>query len=323
MAAAVSQGHYATALKCFDTLSAEEQKTQQALYLAGFCWKRRHDVQKAKTYLKATVESGFEGYPGWQTASEILQDIATIEKIAPPFNRDVPDQVSAKLHVFAKPTDWSSQILKELPAFVVRARECFGNDIPTINLYIIEKREDYEKFFRLIFQNEPRTWQDGTGDANIFVFCEQNREHKTVLPISRAVANNLHEYGHSLCNTIFGDDYLKLVPHWFDEGVADMVAAPYNKQLFDYSEKCLADKNGIGRVKPTYEQLSKNMYATPDSGYMYSRLMVKEMLKGQPDSTLRKILEQARELRDFDKAIKEVTGISPPDLLQRVIAKYN
>ena len=43
---------------------------------------------------------------------------------------------------------------------------------------------------------------------------------------SRAYGDVMHEYGHALCDTIYGDNYLDHVPERLNEGMADAVAKP-------------------------------------------------------------------------------------------------
>lgn len=166
-----------------------------------------------------------------------------------------------------------------------------------------------------------RGWQDGTGDSNVVVFCELNSDGRP-RSLQEAGGDVLHEYGHCLCNTIFGDNYLDRVPQWFDEGAADAIARPYYDRLFEYSVRRIKDEVANGRPAPTYKQMCSEVYNDPQLRYVYARLMMQELLAGRPLSTLQLILNKARETQNFDLAIKQVTGTDPDDLIARVRTRY-
>jgi hypothetical protein len=308
--------------KIYKQMSAQEKLQPQALYLAGYSLMRMHKPLDARPLFQKAIKGGFHGWPSWTTAEQLVKDVDAMQALMGPHLLDVPAGPTAKLRVFGRQTTWSSLVLRVMPAYVNRVTEIFGSDLPVVNVYFFDDRAKYERFFKLMFRNEmDRSWQDGTGDSNIVVFCElqgDGRRDDTDL----AQGDVLHEYGHCLCNTVFGDNYLSLVPQWFDEGAADAIAQPYADRHFNYARRLLKKEVTSGTPPPTYQQMTSDVYKEPLRRYAYARLMMQELLQGLPLSTLKTILNKASQLQNFDAAIVEVTGINPPDLIARVRARY-
>jgi hypothetical protein len=319
------KGQYLALVKTYSALSEAEKNQPSALYVAGFAWMRLHRPEKAKPLFQAAIKSDFDGYPGWTSAKTYLEEINSIERDTPPFFADVSDGSQTKIHAYSKQTAWTAPVLRALPGFVKRATQIFGDEVPAINFYFFEDRTAFNDFYKNIFGlNVPTAWQDGTGNANIVVFCERNKDGKMIMTPGSdlAIGDVLHEYGHAMCNTIFGDGYLEQVPKWLDEGTADAVAAPYFVALFqNYNERLVAAA-AAGQAPPTYEQMSRELYKDPNLRYALASMMVQEIVKEKDITVLRKIIDRARQLQDFERAIKDTTGSSSSEFHRRVVKRY-
>lgn len=169
---------------------------------------------------------------------------------------------------------------------------------------------------------EHRWWNNGTGVSNVVVFSERDKDGKwSFFPgTARSYGDVMHEYGHALCDTIYGDNYLDHVPEWLNEGMADAVARPYYGELFlsaDALMRNFAQKN----KPPDYEGLCHRLYASPDVGYAFGRLMVENLLAGDV-RRIATIVSDSRAAQDFEKGIKSATGRSGRDAYDAVVKKY-
>jgi hypothetical protein len=122
----------------------------------------------------------------------------------------------------------------------------------------------------------------------------------------------LHEYGHALLHTIYGDGYLRRVPQWFDEGVSDFVARDHYKELFETSAAQIK-KTLATSAAPSSEDLSRRLYERdPALRYAMARYMVDEILKGRKPEVIREILKQARPEGDFERRSSTRPAPRPP-----------
>jgi len=318
-----SKGQYLGLVKTYSQLSEAQKNEPHALYITGFAWMRLHRPDTAKPLFQAAIRSDFDGYSGLPSAKTFLAQIEMIEKLTPPYC-GVNDGLQSKIYAYSRQTVWTTPVLQALPGFVKRARQIFGDELPAINFYFFEDRKSFNEFYKDIFGlSVPVQGQDGTGNSNIVVFCEQSGDGKmTLAPGSdRAIGNVFHEYGHAICNTIFGDHYLDEVPKWFDEGAADAVAAPYFARLFqNYNERLVAA--AAKQAPPSYQQMCKELYNDPNLRYAMAGMMVQEIVKDKDITVLRKIVDRARQLQDFEQAIRDTTGSSGSEFHRRVVKRY-
>jgi len=316
---------YGALLQAYSEMSETYRAKPEILYLVGFALMKIRKPEQAKQYLQAALKRGFSGYPNWISAREMLQKINTIESLKPPFIEEINDENSqTKIRVYGLHTEWINYVVAALPAYLKRAEEVFGTNIPLTSFYLFADREAYDQFFQTMFDgHQPQHFQDGTGDKNIVLFCQIADSGRIETPAgsSRALGNVLHEYSHSLCNTIYGDNYLVDVPQWLDEGIADYVAEPYFAQLYrsyDQRLKEFARDNS----PPSYKEMSRELHKDANIRYAIACMMVKELVADKGAGFVSNLLARAIELRNFNKAIIEVAGYRPEVLLQRVIQKY-
>ncbi|HVE41768.1 MAG TPA: hypothetical protein VNM14_17885 [Planctomycetota bacterium] len=325
-AAESSKSRHRAVLRIFEDHPELLKSDPQAQYLAGHSWMRLHRPELAKPLLGAAVKGGFGGYPGWESAEALLKRIDWIERLRPPPAKDLPEDEALKsIRVFADDTPWIRAVLQALPNDVRRAKEVFGDELPQVDFYLFRSRLAFKDFYKSLFGVDiPTAWQNGTGNSNVVVFCQEDREGKPVnAPGSpRALGDVLHEYGHALLHTIYGDGYLRRVPQWFDEGVSDFVARDHYKELFETSAAQIK-KTLATSAAPSSEDLSRRLYERdPALRYAMARYMVDEILKGRKPEVIREILKQARPEGDFEKAILDATGSKASEFRDRVIARF-
>lgn len=320
IAAESSRGHPRTVLRLLSEKPDLLDSDPRARYLAGYAWMRLHRPDAAKPLLGAAGD--FDGYPGWETTSSLLARIEAFEQLRPP---SVDAGTAPALRVFADDTPWIREVVKSLPAFIARARGVFGTDLPPVDVYLLRSRERYHRFYKALFGVEVATWwQNGTGDSNVMVFCQEDREGRLIGPpgAARGLGDVLHEYTHALLNTFYGDRYLRHVPQWLDEGLSDFTARPYYQELFETSAASIR-KFLAKSPPPTLEALSRRLYER-DSFVRYgiARYMVEELMKGRETGVIRDVLRRAAPGGDFDAAILGATGAVPAELLDRVLARF-
>ncbi len=319
------RNEYFALTRTYARLPDTQKNEPEALYLCGFAWLQLHRPEQAKPLLLAAVKNGFAGYPNWKSTQGCLADIDTVEKMMPPFFADVPDGVHTKIHASSPKTDWTIPTLNCLPDFVKRATEVFGDELPEINFYLFRDRSAFNAFYMALMGIEvPNGTQDGTGNSNVVLFCErdQNGKINRAPGSGRAIGDVLHEYCHAICNTNYGDNYLAKVPNWFDEGAADAMSAPYAVLgLYpDYDRRLVAA--GKKQAPPTYEQMCHELYKDSDLRYALACVTVQEIVHDKGITIIRKIVDRARELQDFEAAIKDSTGKPGFEFYQRAVSRF-
>jgi hypothetical protein len=318
-----SGGRYFAAVKAFYRLSATEKRKPEVCYATGYAWMRLHRPEMAKGLLVFALCQGFEGYRGWESTGDLLSRVSQTEKFKPPLLKAFHDATNLKIRVYGRQTDWSKPVFAAMPDFMTRAREIFGADYPAIDFYFFEARDHFDNFYSAMFgTRSQKWWHNGTGTFNVVAYCERHRDGSVagVPGAPRNIGNVLHEYGHALLSTYYGDGYLRVVPNWLNEGLADAVARPLHPELFNESRERVS---GWGRngVPPTYKQMCRELYDDPDVRYAVARLMVEELLNGEPDR-IKRILNEARRTRSFERALKSVTGYEGRYWHRRIVARY-
>jgi len=286
-------------------------------YLEGYCLMRLHQLSEAKPHFVKAMQQNYVPYSGWTPTKNFMDRITRFEQLRP------VRQPNPYIDIYAANSNWTNPILKELPRFSERAKSIFGN-VPKITFYILAKRQDFSHVYRDMFDNsaEERWWNNGTGVSNVVMFSELNKDGKWSLypGTARAYGDVLHEYGHALCDTIYGDNYLDHVPEWLNEGMADAVARPYYGELFLAADGLL--RNFAKKNKPPeYDVLCHKLYASPEVGYAFGRLMVEYLLAGDVRK-IATIVSDSRAAQNFESGIKSATGKSGKDAYDFVVKKY-
>ena len=310
-------GRYQQGIADFKELRVGSGSLAEASFWAAQCYFRRHQFQDAAPLLKVACEGDLPE-PQRDKALELRERVQKCQELCPPL---LGHPAGSGLHatVFARKSAWSDSLVLQFPTFFSRAREVFGPGVPEIAFYLFEDRLAYDVFCANLLNPKVTTGHRGTGGTNFALFCE-------FYPNGRKIgAENpddlfgrvLHEYGHAICNTVFGDDYLDRVPQWLNEGLADYLASIYLKDLHATAVRNLHTA-ARQRQPPSYEELSRKLYSDSSTGYALGDLMVEEIMRNRSPRDVGRIVEAARR-SDFETAIRQVTGADPRDVLQRVL----
>lgn len=318
-----SAGHFYTAKALFDRLPSAEKEDGEAYYVAGQIYAYLNQPDAAYTSFQKASEKQFSGYDTWGFTQSRLQSLVTLKALTPPFYRSYSTNGSS-MTLYAKATPWTVAVNNKFPDFMKYAQNYFGYSLPAITFYFFDNHAAFAQFHKLLLHAEiPQSWHDGTGNYNVVLFCEVDRNGAMTRPTTalRTYGDVLHEYTHALCATIYGDGYLEKVPQWFNEGIADAVAAPYYSELYSYADRYVREQARL-RQPPTYTALCSHLYEDHDIGYAIARLMVREVLGQNLQAQVGKRILQNAAHSNFDSAITTVTGIAPTEAYRRVIARY-
>jgi hypothetical protein len=293
-------------------LPEDKKKDPNIIHRVGYCYLATNQYNKAEPYLVKAINAGCTKVGYLPSPADLYDRVRRLKGYAPPFYRAFK-RGNIQFTVWARPTEWFRTVAEEIPQFMQRSIDAFGTQAPNLDLYIFDRRSDYERFSKLLFEGQsPGLEQNGTGNNHVALFCEEDSNGSMVsqASVQERRAYVMHEIGHALCMTSFGSHYLERVPQWLDEGLADYMAAPYHGDLEERFENTLRFYQNKGPA-PTFDEMRSKLYDDTNVRYAVSGLMVLDILKKRDISTVGKIVNTAREQRgDFDSAIKSVTGKS-------------
>jgi hypothetical protein len=258
------------------------------------------------------------------TAVVLLLDRArTIKQLSPPLYREYKDGTGG-ITVYGRTDEWLKSVYDVLPEMVQRGRAAFGSSTPHISFYMFDQPANYMQFFKAVSGSTPRDHQAGTGMANMVLFCQFEPDGRVCGPDDLTWRRGcvLHEYGHALCNTVYGDSYVRDIPPWLNEGLADLLAKPlfgvhFAKEPADKARE-FAHK---GESPPTYDQLCHQFYEHGDKGYILAKLMIARLFAKSDISAMGRLIARAREKHgDFEAAIRDVFGVEPKAIYDETVA---
>lgn len=216
--------------------------------------------------------------------------------------------------VYADERAWS-EVISLIPDFVARAHELFGRHLPHINFNLFAKYSDLAEHFREI-TGHPKPLL-GTGGIGWMIACKTDRNKRPAHSGSPGVV--MHEYGHALCNTIYGSQYLNHIPSWLNEGFADYAALPWAESWYESAPVIIRNAAQNGTL-PTFRTLSRNFFKYDEAAYPIARLMVVELLRGRGPEAVGEILQQAKDHGGaFVDVVTEMANRRPQDLYAKVI----
>jgi hypothetical protein len=224
--------------------------------------------------------------------------------------------------VYADDTPWQNEVLRLIPDFVARAQDIFGPDLPHVNFYLFKTYRNLVRHYRELTGCAHPRGQDGTGglrsDGHAFILISEVRRNGRVTDIG----NVIHEYGHALCNTIYGGMYLYHVPPWFNEGVADYIGLPWYADLYRSAPELIREEARADRV-PTYDVLISDFYEYDNAAYAIARLMVYALLRNlETIDAIWQILQEAGKANGaFPEVIEKIGGYRTEDLYERVLSE--
>jgi hypothetical protein len=277
-------GRYGPAVDLFETEARRGAPGPKARYLAASAYIRLHLHERAEPLLE-----GLDGevLPGWEKAESLRLAAAAFRASSPPAAKDrsVPG-----IEVFSgPPTAWTAPVLSALPEWLVVGRRVFGERLPRVRFFLFSDRRAYLRFYEAAFRQAPgASWQDGTGDAHIVVYCEAPSR---AAGIPETLGTVLHEFGHAWMSTYVarahGREYLSpaLRRPYLDEGLADLFASMWDGGYLGRRREWLRTKKvAAGKPAPPFEELRtlEGFYRRGDAHthYWLSALLAGRLLGG-------------------------------------------
>lgn len=318
--------NYKAVIDDFAHLDAASQQSPENLYLTGQAYLRRYDFIGAEPFLRQCQQAGFNGLPGWDPTELLLDRIHTLKQHCPPYYAKF-HYANAEIEVFGRRNQWSDTIYAVLPAYAERAYHAFGSSTPKITFYMFDKLDDYLAFFKAAaWGNSPRGYQAGTGNVGVVFFCQYLPDGREcgASDLSWRQGCVAHEYGHALCNTIYGDTYLTDVPPWINEGLADLMAKPWFQHHLDEEQiKLIGSLAKQGAQPPSYDDLCHQFYKTSSASYALDKLMILRLIGGQDISCVARILAEAKQSHgNFEQAMRVVAQRDPYGVYNDLIREY-
>ncbi len=308
----------------YGQLPEEKKNDPEVCYRLGYSYLCRNQFLKAEPFVQAAVLAHCENILYVPPPPELAERIRRLKYFLPPLYKAYRHD-GLEFTVYGRPTDWIKSVCKEMPTFMRRSVRAFGRNASNLDFYFFEKRDDYDRFASLLFQRKiPDEQQNGTGNIGVVLFCQEDGRGSPVAATNPQERRFyvLHEVGHALCHTAFGGAFLDHVPQWLNEGVADLLAGPFNDDLEERFNGVLRRSAGKG-TPPTYYEMCNRLYEDPSVRYAVSGLMVLSVFKKQDLSAIGKVILDARAHRgDFESAIRTVTGVSPHAAYHEVIDTF-
>jgi hypothetical protein len=313
-------------VEAYRAMSDSERNQPQAMYVLAYSLMRMNRFAEAKPLLDAVANQGFDGYPGWTPVSQFEKRIEAINSFKLPVITTASHDKKILITAYGERSSWNDSIINALPEFRSRAQEIFGELTPPINFYFFSERAPYDEFFTVALGVKPSAMltenNSMTGSLSTVVCCEKDSKG-VVLPIylDRHVGDVMHEYGHALCNTVFGTRYGFLIPQWFNEGTADNVASPYYQKLFAEHERWLK-ATSVSIAPPTYQQMCDSLYKDPNMRYAIASLMVRELVRQKGQQIIKQVLLETRDKGDFASAFRHCCDMEPERLFRGIVEQF-
>ena len=311
------------ATKLYEQMSVENQRKLANSYLAAVSYMKRHQYEKAEPLLKRCERANYL-YENDDLPHLLLERIAVARKLTPPLYK-VFKAGASTLTVYGKHDKWLDEVYVVMPKFVDQAKAAFPDDDTNISLQMFDDKKTYVEAFKANFEGHmPGADQAGTGVTNFAVFSEfcLDGSSRGLNDLTDRRGCVLHEYGHSLCATVYGDDYFYVVPVWLNEGLADLIARPIFGEQFDVRPAEIAAK-ATTYAPPSYQDFCHKFYGTGAMPYVLGKLMVKEIFGKSNLSDVSRVLAAAKKRHgDFDAAILDVTRVEPSIVYKKLCDKY-
>ncbi len=313
-------GAFGQVLIDYANLPSDLRDAPQASFFVGQSYLRRHDIEHAEEFLRKAQSAGL-AKPQQERTEAALTRIATLKQLRPPFFHDYALD-NFKIRVFARDTPWSRNLTKQIPTFLARAKEGFGNANAFVSFYLFEDHPSYDRFFDSWTVDPQSILHRGTGAMQIVMYCRYYPTGKEVgaNDINDLHFRVLHEYSHALCHTTYGDKFR--MPQWLNEGMADYFGWKYKPNGPAIAREKLQQ---MAAQKParTYEDLSTRLHDDNELGYVVGDVMVSELMSGKPLSIYGQIIDAARSHGgNFDLAVQQLTGKDPRAVYAQLVKTY-
>lgn len=322
---AATHERYQEASRIYESIEKKGNANVESEYWAGITYMHLNLFDRARAAFQAARQPGWEPRPDWPQPQEFSERLDALSRFAPPRLASAEEGLA----VFAStPTAWTGPVLNAVPAFEAVGRGIFGKSLPDINFYLFADRAAYRRFFEAAFgQTFATSWQDGTGNTHIVLYCETASRPAGD---GETVGNVLHEFGHAWLNSYFrinfDKDYLAF-PYrapYADEGLADYVATLWDKdhmgRRVDWVRRYKAAK---GIEAPRFEDLKAydDFYKTGDIElhYWLSALLINRLLGPKGASKIPDYLQALAKTGDATKALAKVSGLDPAREYQALV----
>jgi tetratricopeptide (TPR) repeat protein len=314
------KGDYAQAISMYSQLPQDLRDSPLVRLWVGQSYYRTHDFEHAREFVQKADEGNLPP-PQKQRAQSVLQQLDKIKEICPPLYHDYTLD-GYTIRIYAKDSIWTKSIAAQMPTFLARAKEAFGNSKAFIAMYLCEDRGAYDKFFEAFTSAPPGKVHRGTGGNHMIVFC---RYYPSGAEVGQNDTNDLyfrvlHEYSHALCDTIYGDHFK--MPSYLNEGMADYFGWKYKPNGADLAKVHL-QKLASTRRALTYDELSHNLYRDSEMGYTTGDVIVSTFFANKPLSIYAQIIQLARSSNgNFEYALQQVTGRNPEECYSQIVRAY-
>ena len=313
-------GEFGQVLTTYSQSSSEQRESPLSCFFVGQSYLRRHDFEHAAEYLRK-AEAGQLGAQQRERADASLARIAVLKELCPPFFHDY-DLDGFKIRLYAKDSAWSRNLAKQVPSFLARAKEGFGNSNAFVAFYLFEDHSSNDRFFDSWVSEPQGISHRGTGGMQIVMYCRYYPTGKEVgaNDISDLYFRVLHEYSHALCHTTYGDNFK--MPQWLNEGMADYFGWIY-KPTGDAEAIARLQKFAKQRPARSYVEISTKLHDDNEVGYAVGDVMVTELFKGKPLSIYGEIINAARSNGgNFETAVQQATGRDPRSVYAEILKTY-
>jgi hypothetical protein len=228
------------------------------------------------------------------------------------------DLLDDKITIFADRTHWQDRCINLIPGCTERAHEAFGKKLPHVSFYFFSSHADFTSYHEELFGYKPRwAWQSGSAayvkEQGLVLISDRVSQQETELGIV------MHEYSHALFRARYTNQQNR-IPTWLDEGCADYLAMPWYQELFKRTPDIIKGEAQAGRLA-TYRSFARSVYTKASAGYAISRLIVFELMRGQPLDAVAYIFDAAKRSDGaFEDVIREICGLNPKQLYEKVLA---
>jgi hypothetical protein len=314
------KGEYAQAISMYSQLPSDLRESPLVKLWVGQSYFRTNDFEHAREFL-ARANAGNLAAPQRERAESILQRLDKIKQVCPPVYHDYTLD-GYTIRIYAKDSAWTKLLAAQMPTFLARAKEAFGNSNAFIAMYLCEDRSAYDKFFEAFTAVPPGKDHRGTGGNHIILFC---RYYPTGAEVGAKDVNDLyfrvlHEYSHALCATVYGDHFK--MPAYLNEGMADYFGWKYKPEGADQA-KVRLKKIASTRRAFTYEELLHDFRKDNELGYAIGDVMVSTMFADKPISICGQIIQLARSSNgNFDYALQQFTGTDSVKLYPQIVREF-
>lgn len=323
MREAFGHGEFNEVLRLYSKLSTQEQGRALPQYWVGCAYLRHHDFLHAEPYFKNASTLNLP--PKIQDlCNDSLQRIQTLKSLVPPFMM-TQKSGGMVINIYAAKDEWSKTVCSQVPVFLARANEAYPGESATVNFYLFQNRDNYDRFFKSWTHKESLesdTKHRGTGGYEMVEFCEvfPNGTKVGATNINDLYSRVCHEYSHALCATIYGDQLGFKIPQWLNESMADYFGWKFRPEMIPRQAPLLASL-AKKFPPPTYEDQSRALYSG-NFGYTFADNLLLELIKGKPLTVYRQILMSSKAHNgDFEAGLLEATGKDPKQVCQAVIAR--